>query len=179
MEVARSRRYGVELDSYRAEEARNVLDEVIQGSTFETLAPVESFSLLYLNPPFDYEIGEARNQRMERVFLEHVYRWIRPAGALVLIAPFDRVYECGGVLTPYFRDKSIYRLTEPEAVKYKQVVVFGIRRTRQERERMKLRAKRNASARASPMNPAKRSTSRSCPDASEQYRAADCPTSSS
>jgi hypothetical protein len=53
-----------------------------------------------------------------------------------MISPFDRVCECRGVLTPHFRDKAIYRLTEPEAVKYKQVVVFGIRRTRQERERM-------------------------------------------
>lgn len=130
------RRYGIELDSYRAEEARKVLDEVIQGSAFETHAPVESFSLLYLNPPFDFEISESRNQRMERVFLEHSYRWLKLAGALILVAPFDRVSECRGVLTPHFRDKAIYRLTAPDAVKYKQVVVFGIRRTRQERERM-------------------------------------------
>lgn len=129
-------RHGIELDSHRAGEAKRILDHVTQGSVFEAHAPVESFSLLYLNPPFDFEIGEGRNQRMERVFLEHVYRWLRPTGALVLIAPFDRVSECQGVLTLQFRDKAIYRLTEPEGVKYKQVVVFGIRRTRQERERM-------------------------------------------
>jgi tRNA1(Val) A37 N6-methylase TrmN6 len=133
---ARVLRYGIELDAYRAVEAKRVLDHVIHGSAFEAHAPVESFSLVYLNPPFDFEIGESRNLRMERVFLEHVYRWLKPAGALVMIAPFDRVYECRGVLTPQFRDKAIYRLTEPEPVKYKQVVVFGIRRTRQERERM-------------------------------------------
>jgi hypothetical protein len=130
------RRYGIELDAYRAGEAKRILDHVIQGSAFEAHAPVESFSLLYLNCPFDFEIGEGKNQRMERVFLEHVFRWVKHAGGLVMIAPFDRVYECRNVLTPHFRDKAIYRLTEPEAVKYKQVVVFGIRRTRQERERM-------------------------------------------
>ena len=54
------RRYGVELDAHRAEEARNVLDYVIQGSAFDTHAPVDSFSLLYLNPPYDFEIGEGR-----------------------------------------------------------------------------------------------------------------------
>jgi hypothetical protein len=91
---------------------------------------------VYCNPPFDFEIGEGKNQRMERIFVEHVYRWLKQAGVLVMIAPFDRVYECRGVLTPHFRDKAIYRLTESEAAKYKQVVVFGIRRTRQERERM-------------------------------------------
>ncbi len=128
--------YGIELDAYRADEAKRVLDHVVHGSAFEAHAPVESFSLLYLNPPFDFEISEGRNQRMERVFLEHLYRWLRPTGALIFIAPFDRVSECRGVLTPQFRDKAIYRLTAPEAVKYKQVVVFGIRRTRQERERI-------------------------------------------
>jgi predicted RNA methylase len=50
-EGAAARRYGVELDSYRAAEARQRLDEVIQGSAFDTHAPVESFSLVYLNPP--------------------------------------------------------------------------------------------------------------------------------
>ncbi len=130
------RRYGMELDAHRAEEARQSLDEVIHGSAFDTHAPVESFSLVYLNPPYDFEIGEGKNLRMERLFLEHVGRWVRPGGVLVMVVPYDRVYDCRTVLTPQFKDKAIYRLTEREAVTYKQVVVFGIRRTRQERERM-------------------------------------------
>jgi predicted RNA methylase len=135
-ESAAAIRYGVELDSHRADEARDVLDEVIQGSAFDTHARVESFSLVYLNPPYDFEIGEGRNRRMERLFLEHVARWVRPGGVLVLVVPYDRVYDCRSVLTPQFRDKAVYRLTEPEATAYKQVVVFGIRRTRHERERL-------------------------------------------
>src|SRR6266850_6014769 len=96
------RRYGVELDAYRAEEARNLLDEVIHGSAFDTHAPVDSFSLLYLNPPYDFEIGEGKNQRMERLFLEHLARWVRPGGVLVVVAPYDRVYDCRTVLTLQF-----------------------------------------------------------------------------
>lgn len=46
-----ARRYGIELDSYRAAEAHRLLDEVIQGSVFDTHCPVEAYSLLYLNPP--------------------------------------------------------------------------------------------------------------------------------
>ena len=69
------RRYGVELDAYRAGEARKILDEVIQGSAFDTHAAVDSFSLVYLNPPYEVETGEGKNQRMERLFLEHVGRW--------------------------------------------------------------------------------------------------------
>jgi tRNA1(Val) A37 N6-methylase TrmN6 len=130
------KRYGIELDAYRAEEARKSLDDVIQGSAFDTHAQVESFSLVYLNPPYDFEIGEGKNQRMERLFVEHVARWVRPGGVLVMVVPYDRVYDCRTVLTPQFKDKIIYRLTEPQAAAYKQVVVFGVRRTRQERERM-------------------------------------------
>ena len=133
-------RYGVELDAGRAQEARELIDEVIQGNVFDTNASAESFSVLYLNPPYDFEIGEGKNQRMERLFLEHVARWIRPGGTLVMIVPYDRVYECRAILTAQFKDKAIYRLTEPEAITYKQVVVFGVRRTRQERERMNDRA---------------------------------------
>jgi tRNA1(Val) A37 N6-methylase TrmN6 len=46
-----ARRYGIELDSFRAREAGRTLDEVVQGSVFDTHCPVESYSLLYLNPP--------------------------------------------------------------------------------------------------------------------------------
>jgi hypothetical protein len=133
---AQVKRYGVELDAYRAGEAHKILDEVIHGSAFDTHVPVDSLSLVYLNPPYDFEIGEGKNQRMERLFLEHVARWIRAGGVLVMAVPYDRVYDCRTVLTVQFKDKAIYRLTEPEAVAYKQVVVFGVRRTRQERERM-------------------------------------------
>src|SRR5262249_25103046 len=132
---AESRRYGIELDAFRAAEARHLLDEVIHGSVFESHASVESYSMLYLNCPYDREIGEGKNQRLEQVFLEHTFRWLKPGGVLVMVVPFDRVTNCKGVLTPHFRDKAIYRLTEPEAVAYKQVVVFGVRRSRQEREK--------------------------------------------
>ena len=131
-----ARRYGIELDSFRATEASRVLDEVIQGSVFDTHCSVESYSLLYLNPPYDDEIADGRSQRMERVFLEHCFRWLRQGGVLVLVIPGNRIASCSDVLAPHFRDLGIYRLTEPEAARYSQVAVFGIRRTRRERERL-------------------------------------------
>lgn len=130
------RRYAIELDAFRAREARSNADEVIHGSAFDCHASVESFSMLYLNPPYDFEVGEGKNSRMEAVFLEHFFRWLKPAGVLVMVIPFDRVYDCRSVLTPHFRDKAIYRLTSPESIRYKQVVLFGVRRSRQEKERL-------------------------------------------
>ena len=44
-------RYGIELDAYRAEQARARAHEVIHGSAFDVHCSVESVSLLYLNPP--------------------------------------------------------------------------------------------------------------------------------
>ncbi len=77
---------------------------------------------------------------MEQLFLEHVARWVQPGGVLVAVIPFDRVCDCRTVLTAQFKDKAILRLTEPEAAAYRQVVLFGIRRTRPERERLNDRA---------------------------------------
>jgi predicted RNA methylase len=131
-----ARRYAIELDTYRASQARNLCHEVIHGSAFDCHSPVESFSLLYLNPPYDFEVGEGKNGRMERLFLEHCFRWLKPGGVLVMVVPFDQIYDCRGVLTPHFRDKAIYRLIDPESVQYKQAAVFGVRRTRQERDRL-------------------------------------------
>jgi predicted SAM-dependent methyltransferase len=73
---------------------------------------------------------------METIFLEHCFRWLKPGGVLAMVIPHDRVYGCRTVLSSHFKEKAIYRLTSPESVIYKQVVLFGIRRTRQERERL-------------------------------------------
>lgn len=128
--------YGIELDAYRAVEAKKVLHEVVHGSAFETHAAAESVSLLFLNAPYQHEVGEGKNERMERVFLEHTFRWLKPSGVLVMVVPQNRLTDCRGVLTLQFRDKAFYRLTEPEAAAYRQVVVFGNRRSRQEREKL-------------------------------------------
>src|SRR6202789_374318 len=90
---AEVRRYGVELDSERARIATSKGIETIQGNAFDAIAKSESFSLLYLNPPYDSEIGSVANNRMERLFLEHTYRWLVPERVLVLIIPFERLHD--------------------------------------------------------------------------------------
>ena len=133
---AKTRRYGIELDAQRAALARSLADDVIHGNCFDVLCPVESFSLIYLNPPYDFEIGEEKSQRMERLFLDHVYRWLKRGGVLILVIPRDYLRDCGQILAYQFRDVHVYRLTEPDSVKYKQIVVMGVRLTRSERDRL-------------------------------------------
>jgi hypothetical protein len=89
------------------------------------------------NPPYDFEISEEKSQRVEKLFLEHVYRWLKPGGILVLVVPAKRVADGTVLLSRNFRDTRVYRLTEPESVRYGQVVLFGVRRTRQERDRLR------------------------------------------
>ena len=130
-------KHAIELDAFRAEAARTVVDEIVQGNCFDVHCAVESFSLLLLNPPYDFEIGERRNHRMEPLFLAHTYRWLKPGGVLILVIPGDRLQSCNEILSIHFRDKAIYRLSEPESMKYKQVVVLGVRRSKREREQLK------------------------------------------
>ena len=130
-------RYAIELDSFRAEEAKATLDHVVQGNCFDVHCAVESYGLLFLNPPYDFECSEGHNERTERLFLEHCFRWLQPGGVLVMVIPGQRVSTCSQVLAAHFREILIYRLTETDSERYQQVVVFGIRRTRQERDRLK------------------------------------------
>jgi len=132
-------RYGIELDSYRADQARERIPNLIQANALEVHSAVESISLLYLNPPYDWALGSGEsspNNRMEQVFLSHTYRWLRPGGILVLVIPGERLAECSQILAMHFRDVRIYRLEAPECVRYKQIIVLGVRRNRRERERL-------------------------------------------
>jgi Uncharacterised methyltransferase family (DUF6094) len=75
-------------------------------------------------------------RRTEQAFLSHTYRWLRPGGVLVFVIPGERLVECSQILASHFRDVRIYRLESAECVRYKHVVVFGIRRNGRERERL-------------------------------------------
>ena len=70
------------------------------------------------------------------MFLSHTYRWLKPAGILVLVIPSERLAECSQTLASQFRDARVYRLEAAECVRYKQVVVIGARRSRREKERL-------------------------------------------
>jgi 16S rRNA G966 N2-methylase RsmD len=121
-------RYGVELDTERAEEARAGGIRMVQGNTFDAHAKVESFSLLYLNPPYDSEINLTGNRRMERLFLEHTHHWLVQHGVLVIVIPFDQLSDCAGILSANFTRISAFRMTDPDSVRFRQIVVLGVRR---------------------------------------------------
>ncbi len=129
-------RYGIELDAFRAEQARQRIPNIVQGNTLEVQCPDECFGLLYSNPAYDWTLGPADSRRTEQAFLSHTYRWLKAGGVLVFVIPGDRLAECSQILSTHFRDVRVYRLEAPECVRYKQVVVIGARRSRREKERL-------------------------------------------
>ena len=80
LEGTQAHRYGIEIDAHRAEQSNNLGIDTLQANTLDVRCPAESLPLLYLNPPYDFETGQTNNQRLELVFLEHTYRWLRPGG---------------------------------------------------------------------------------------------------
>jgi SAM-dependent methyltransferase len=134
---ANSHHYGIEIDAHRAAQARARVGHVIYGDCFDVECHVESFSLLMLNPPYDSAANdEGPTERLEVLFLQHTYRWLKPSGILILVIPAAQLAVCGNRLSVQFKDTEVYRLSEPESVRYKQIVLFGVRRTRKERERL-------------------------------------------
>jgi Uncharacterised methyltransferase family (DUF6094) len=125
-----ARRYGIEIDANRAEQSSGLGIDTLHANTMDVRCPAETLSLLYLNPPYDFETGQTDNQRLELVFLEHTYRWLRPGGVLLFVIPQLRLKPSARVLSEHFADLSVFRLTEPASVQYKQIAVLGLRRKR-------------------------------------------------
>jgi len=127
-EGAEAEKHGVELDANRAAAAAASGISMIQGDLFNTIAKVESFSLLYLNPPYDSEVGSMDNRRMEFLFLEYTYRWLVEGGVLLMVVPQSRLDSSIPLLAENFADLRVYRLTDPESVRVDQVALFGVRK---------------------------------------------------
>jgi SAM-dependent methyltransferase len=126
-------RYGIEIDAYRAEQAKALGIETLQADAMDVRCQPEAVSVLYLNPPYDWEAGENNNQRLEAVFLEHTYRWLRPGGVLLFVIPQPRLGKCARLLSEQFTDLRVFRLTEPACIQYKQIAVLASRRKRHAR----------------------------------------------
>lgn len=133
LDGASAHRYGIEIDAHRAEQAKGLGISTVQANTLDVRCPAESLSLLYLNPPYDFEAGTSGNQRLERVFLEHTYRWLKAGGVLVFVIPQPQLQPCARLLAEHFTNLRIYRLTDPACLQYKQIAVLALRRKRNER----------------------------------------------
>lgn len=126
--------YGVELDESRAEEAQKRLHRVGFGSFFHSMVSREAFHLLFLNPPYLSVLNESGGRaRHEKRFLIESLGCLTYGGLLVYIIPYYRLTpDICRVLVDNFDDISVWRFTDKEFQRFKQVVVFGVRKRREE-----------------------------------------------
>lgn len=124
--------YGVELDENRAEEAQTRLHRVGFGSFFHSHISHESFHLLFLNPPYLSVLNESGGRsRHEKRFLIESLSGLAYGGLLIYIIPYYRLTaDICRVLMDNFDDLSVWRFTDGEFQKFKQVAVMGMRKRR-------------------------------------------------
>ena len=122
----------MELDESRAEEALTRLHRVGFGSFFHCRISHEAFHLLFLNPPYLSVINEGGGRsRHEKRFLIESLPTLMYGGLLVYVIPYYRLTpDICRVLVDNFDDLSVWRFTDSEFKKFKQVAVLGIRKRR-------------------------------------------------
>jgi len=126
--------YGVELADQRAAAATRVLGNVLQGDWFDTSVSTASMSLLWCNPPYDFDVPEdqagkgSKTARLEYTFLRASYDRLVPDGLLVYIVPRWVLArkEVARLLAGHFTQPAIYAV--PEYAQYKQVVLLAVKR---------------------------------------------------
>jgi hypothetical protein len=120
-------KHAVELDAERATVAAASGIATVHGNLFDTVGRAESFSFLYLNPPYDSEIASMGNKRMEYLFLEHTFRWLVESGVLLMVVPQERLEPAIPADPPYSgrrRDfRPCFRWLEEKGI-YPQTMIF-------------------------------------------------------
>lgn len=113
-------RFGIEVDKVRAKVAESTFFTVLHGD-FESAIIEGECQLLYLNPPYDQEVGT--RVRVEEAFLERGAPCLSPGGVLILAIPF-RVL--AGVLKTLCSRFHSIRIVQGDPV-YSQILVFAVR----------------------------------------------------
>src|SRR5439155_20577859 len=122
--------YGVEINMERARVAKNLLNKVVAGDLFSVRARPGAFSILYLNPPYDFDADDGRT---ELSFLKHTVPYLSPGGLLLFLLPQARITtRIARVLSAYFRDLKVRRFPAEEFQAFGQIVIAGIKKARAE-----------------------------------------------
>jgi hypothetical protein len=132
LDCPESSTYAIELDDSRAERLHTALPEapvLAPASIFGCRASLNSFSFIWLNPPFDSSYG---GHRVEHRFLLTATDWLMPGGVMALVCPEDVIGEFSDARDHF---ASCYENCQvvpfPESCRqFKEVIVFGHKRTR-------------------------------------------------
>ncbi|MEQ6359534.1 DUF6094 domain-containing protein [Thermoanaerobacter thermohydrosulfuricus] len=118
--------YGIELDGERYKEAKEKLHRVAKGGYEIATVSNEAFSVLFLNPPYDFDTN---GQRKEKIFLQDTQKYLIKGGLLIYIIPQERLtMDIAKFISYRFTDIRIYRFPGEEYEKFSQIVLFGVKK---------------------------------------------------
>lgn len=126
------RTYAIELDDSRAEAVRSALPEahvLAPADFFGCRASPNSFSFIWLNPPFDHGYG---GHRVEEQFLGRATDWLMRGGVMALVCPESVVGEYSEARQHFATFyENVMIVPFPVAHRpFDEVIVFGHKRSR-------------------------------------------------
>jgi SNF2 family DNA or RNA helicase len=146
--------YGAELQTHRAEEARSLIEKLLNDSFWEKRTLLKdqgltrvipedminiktrgaSMQLLYLNPPYD-NVGDkdadtGKTNRLEYRFLQKMTHFLQAKGILVYVVPQSILSNktIAEYLTAHYKNINVYRFPGQEYDRFKQIVLFAEKR---------------------------------------------------
>ena len=129
--VSKDHVFAIELNASRAARIAEAYPDVrlLGPCSFEaTRITRHSFSLIYLNPPFDDEFGGGGREEVK--FLRQAVDLLVPGGILVQVCPVNQVFGASQMcelLDTWFDQLELY-LFPDDCRSYRECVVFGRRR---------------------------------------------------
>jgi hypothetical protein len=130
--------YGIEVDLNRGDQAKEILTRCLITDYQNTRISHGAFSLLWLNPPYDWAARNSdieKSERYERTFLRDCVSYLRPKGVLVYLIPQRRLDgQIAKMLSYRFEEISIYRFPEDAFKSYRQLVIFGVLKGKPEKD---------------------------------------------
>ncbi len=121
--------FGIELSPQRAAEAEERLDQVLNSGFENAVLTEETFSMNFLNPPYDGEEMAGGGERMEYTFLSSSTKLLVRGGVLVYIIPEPRISEkVARHLAGWYEKLRCFRFSGEDYTIFRQVIIFGVRR---------------------------------------------------
>lgn len=127
----KQRLYGIELHTGRALDAKKKPFEKVMIGPFEkSVISNRAFGFIHLNPPYDWVAGG--KERYEENFLYRATNYLANNGVLEYLVPASlfkyRGLDVYRFLLENYRDIQMLKYPEPEYAKFKQIVIFGVKK---------------------------------------------------
>ena len=127
------RTYGLEINKERSEAAASRLTEVMNADLFHSSIGNDSFSLLFLNPPYDAQDSEEGTGgiRSELAFLQRCTQYLsKTSGVLILIVQRKFLDQrAAKYIATNYHQLACTMFPDGEREKFDQIVLFGHRKT--------------------------------------------------